>query len=171
MRRLRVGVVGLALLVGGCAGDEDVTWDLSEPVTGTDLGAVSPNYVDRDGPGPISVRFPSGRTVEFEGFELAEVVLSADGSTDFLDQVRINTSSNPDPEELAELAERFTDEWGPATDADGVTLDEFVAEDSDDDIPRDSRVFVGEEQDGIVPSFDTSVGGGRFATAQFDFEP
>ncbi len=178
MRRGLACVAGLVLIAGGCRdGGDDVTWDLSKPVLGTDLGAVSPQLVEVDGPDPITVRFPSGRVVEFEGFLRAQVAFVGNSSSDsFLDQVRVRSFASNSVEELAEEVATFTAEWGGATDDDGVTLDDFVDTVDPDRAPRDTREFVGVEQDGIVPQFDVRMGsddeGSRFVvTGLFDFEP
>ena len=171
MRRLIAGVFGIALCATGCTSADEVTWDLTDPVTGPDLGSMSPQLADVEGPGPITVRFPSGRVVEFEGFRYAAVVLDDNQLNNFLDQVVILSSRTPDAEEIEEIVENFDDEWGTAINEEGLTLEAFADLVSDGDGSVDRGVFVGQLQDGVTPMFESSVDRGPSVAVLLDFDP
>ena len=100
MNHILASNAGLPLVATGCNGS---IRGFTEPTTGTALGGpnntkgnhgprrarvvrfpISPQLVQIDGPDPITVRFPSGRVVEFEDFDVA--ALADDNTlTGFLD--------------------------------------------------------------------------------------
>ena len=176
MRYLLAGLAGLALFATtGCLGRDEVTWDFTEPTTGTELGGPNEWNANIGGPGPITVRFPQGQTIEFDDFRRADANIGGGQFSGSIDQVQIWYVTAGSADDVRAVATDFTERWGSTRNVNGETLDDFVADlddDTDEDIPFERLVFFGASPNGLLPGFRISTSEGRFAaSASFDFDP